>query len=126
VTTWIGFVSRFETSRIASETSASRISPTSSSVVRSECTGARTSLTGTEVRKLQPAASTFDQVSTTSLPVNGSFVSTWPLRPAAIDSATALSSALCLESASLARLALPFCDFCGLASSTPFLETANA
>ena len=78
------------------------------------------------MRKLQPAASIFDHVRMTSLPVNGSLVSIWPLLPAAIESATCLSSALPVFWASSARLTLPVCALSGLAISMPLAEVANA
>ncbi len=87
-------------------------------------TGASTSETGTAVRKLQPAASTFDQVRTTSLPLHGSLVSIWPLWPAATERATCASSGFFF--ASWARLTLPLFLWSGLESSMPLAETANA
>ena len=78
------------------------------------------------MRKLQPAASIFDHVRTTSLPVHGSLVSIWPLLPAAIDVGDLLELRVVLGSASWARLTLPMFFLSGLASSTPLLETANA
>ena len=94
VTVRIGLVSRFATHTITRLIRISAIRPTTNSVVCRLLTGASTSDCGTDVRKLQPAASIFDHVRTTSLPVNGSLVSIWPLLPAAIESATCLSSAL--------------------------------
>ena len=67
-----------------------------------------------------------DHVRTMSLPVNGSSVSIWPFLPAAIESATCLSSALFLLLASSARLSLPLFFLSGLATKTPLAETANA
>ena len=61
-----------------------------------------------------------------SLPVNGSLVSIWPSLPAAIESATCLSSGLFFCLASLARLSLPLFFLSGLATKRPLPETANA